>query len=336
MGCGASSEAPDAATAQQAKHQEAAAPAAPAATADVTLELLRRQDDKTSEAVIAILSGTDDFESLSASEGRDIKKRDAEDEVKLAKGIKLSVERGTLSACPETSPTTAISVAGKSAEDVAEEILKLLPATSGNVIVLQGLSGTGKGTTVKILQQRLPNCVCWSNGNVFRILTHLISEHCDTEQVAFDENIVTKDLVDTLMRRLDFKKLDSGFDVVVDGTTRVGDIQNTALKQPHISSRVPTVAERTQGEVISFAARAVEVLRSDGCNVILEGRAQTLQYIPSGSRFELVIANDAVLGQRRAAQRVMAKALELCKENPALDAGTSVADTVRQASSLLK
>ena len=31
-----------------------------------------------------------------------------------------------------------------------------------------GLSGTGKGTTVAKLSEKLPNVTCWSNGNVFR------------------------------------------------------------------------------------------------------------------------------------------------------------------------
>ena len=39
--------------------------------------------------------------------------------------------------------------------------------------MLQGLSGTGKGTTVSKLQAALPRAVSWSNGNVFRALTLL-------------------------------------------------------------------------------------------------------------------------------------------------------------------
>ena len=43
--------------------------------------------------------------------------------------------------------------------------------SQGCVLVLQGLSGTGKGTTVGKLANMLPKAVTWSNGNVFRSLT---------------------------------------------------------------------------------------------------------------------------------------------------------------------
>ena len=55
----------------------------------------------------------------------------------------------------------------------------------GCVLVLQGLSGTGKGTTVAKLQAALPSCVSWSNGNVFRSLTLLAVTHCEQAGVAF-------------------------------------------------------------------------------------------------------------------------------------------------------
>ena len=148
------------------------------------------------------------------------------------------------------------------------------------------------------------------NGNVFRSFTHLISEVIDANGTALTAEVFTPELLSELSKRLTFQKFDDGFDVVIDGKVRVSSIQNTLLKMPHIGARVPTIAEQTQGEVIIFAAAAVDTLRKEGHNVILEGRAQTLNYIPSPHRFELVIADPATLGERRAAQRVMAKALE--------------------------
>ena len=44
----------------------------------------------------------------------------------------------------------------------------------------EGLSGTGKGTTVAKLQSLLPNASCWSNGNIFRALTLLAVTYCET------------------------------------------------------------------------------------------------------------------------------------------------------------
>lgn len=294
----------------------------------LTAGLLLRQDDQTSEAVIRTLGTASRFKDLSAAEGRDIIQRDDEDGVKLAAGITIAVNKGVLVANPDVAPVKKIDVVGKSADQVAGEIQAQLPGKDGNVLVLQGLSGTGKGTTVKKLQSLLPNCVCWSNGNLFRTFTHLASVYCEDNKVEFSSAVLTAELLSGFCARIKFQSFSDGFDVVIDDTTRVSAIQNTTLKMPHISSRVPTVAEQTQGEVVKFAAGAVETLCRNGCNVILEGRAQTLNYIPSNNRFELVIPDPAILGERRAAQRVMAKAVQL------LGAGAAAADDAAVAAAV--
>lgn len=286
----------------------------------LTLETLRRQDDQTSNAVLSILSHDAHFARLATSEGNDIVRRDQEDDTKLSVGIKIAVAKGVLEANPAVAPVTKISVVGKTADEVANEVLSRLPSKDGNVLVLQGLSGTGKGTTVAKLQQALPNCVCWSNGNVFRSFTHLASLHCDASGTPWNAaEVLTPANLAAWSARLSFEKFADGFDVVIAGVGRVSTIVNTELKKPHISQRVPTVAEQTQGEVVKFAAGAVATLQAAGCNVILEGRAQTLNYIPTPLRFELVIEDPALLGQRRAAQRVMAAAIAAIEANPGAD-----------------
>jgi cytidylate kinase len=273
--------------------------------------VLKRQDDRTSTAVCEALKDYAAFTRLSEAEGNLIIQRDKEDDEKLAVGIRLAVDKKVLPADPHVSAVTKISVVGKTADEVASELLEKLDKNqdgSGLVIVLQGLSGTGKGTTVGKLRSALPSCVCWSNGNVFRSVTHLVSEKCAQNDIAFSSDVLTSELLADTMKRLSFEKFGEEFDVVLDGNVRVDTICNTALKAPTISSRVPTVAEKTQGEVVKFAAGAVKTLTDNGRNVILEGRAQTLNYIPTPNRFELVIEDPALLGQRRAAQRVMAEA----------------------------
>ena len=296
--------------------------------------VLLKQDDLTSERVLALLHSNESFRGLSGREGEDMIRRDVEDETKLSLGIKIAVAKGVLKANIGVAPICKIDVVGKSADDVATEILGKLHSKEGNVLVLQGLSGTGKGTTVKKLQAALPKCVCWSNGNVFRSITHLVSEHCSEKKVEFASSVLTADLLKTTVQRLSFQDMgEDMFDVVIDNHLRVSTIQNTLLKMPHISSRVPTVAEQTQGEVIHFAAAAVETLRLAGCNVILEGRAQTLNYIPTPYRFELVIPDPVLLGQRRAAQRVMAVALStVCQTSSEAD----VEEAVLNAATSLK
>jgi cytidylate kinase len=312
-------------------------PAEPAKVvrASITAADLMKQDDSTSKSIINLLASDPKFARLSAAEGKDIIKRDEEDETKLAAGIKIAVEKGILVANPAVSPTVPIEVAGKSAEDVAGAILSKLTKKEGNVLILQGLSGTGKGTTVKKLQEKLPNCVCWSNGNIFRSFTHMATKHCEEKSIEFSSEVLTPELLESFSKRMEYKKFDDGFDVVLDGKVRVSEIQNTVLKLPVISSRVPTVAEKTQGEVVNFASKAIDVLKANGCNVILEGRAQTLNYIPSDNRFELVMSDPALLGSRRGAQRVMARAQHILGANAATATSEQVEAAVREATTEL-
>lgn len=55
------------------------------------------------------------------------------------------------------------------------------------------------------------------------------------------------------------------------------------------SQNIPAVAQLTQGEVINFAAAATAKMSADGFNVLMEGRAQTLDYVRSPHRFELTL-----------------------------------------------
>merc|ERR1711959_498454 len=50
--------------------------------------------------------------------------------------------------------------------------------------------------------------------------------------------------------------------------TYVSQIQNTELKGPKVSKNIPSVAQETQGEVVAFAAGAIEQLRAAGKNVL--------------------------------------------------------------------
>lgn len=301
------------------------------------LQVLRRQDDETSSRIVQVLTSHASFSDLSKREGQDIVQRDREDEVKLAVGIKLAVAKGVLPGDLAPPQAFRISVVGKSADRVCSELVSHLGdlhTAAGRAIVLQGLSGTGKGTTVKKLQVILPKCVCWSNGNVFRTATWLLNSQAAKEGAEFSSSFLTPQRLAAVFERLSFERFsDTDYDVVIDKVTRVASIANTELKAPIISSRVPTVAEQTQGEVVLFASRAVETLKSAGFNVILEGRAQTLNFIPTPYRFELVIDDPRLLGERRAAQRVMAEAIKHC--DAAADEHSNVVECVKSASDRL-
>lgn len=282
--------------------------------------LLAQGDSTTTSAIIDAFRGDATFESFSKAEMDGILKRDAEDDEKLAAGIVMAVEKGVLAADPPVEALTQIDVLGKTAEKVAEEIIIALgdaPA-KGCVLVLQGLSGTGKGTTVSMLQQKLPRCTTWSNGNVFRSLTLLAVSRCEQAGVPFSTEVLTADFLADLMGCLSFGKFGPGgtFDTRISGYGHdclVSQVANTTLKDPKVGKNIPTVAKMTQGEVVGFAAGAAEAMRADGMNVLMEGRAQTLNYVRTPYRYELTLSEPLIIGMRRAAQRMMGTAAEKVK-----------------------
>merc|ERR1719383_652931 len=254
-----------------------------------TKALLEAGDDSCSNAIIRAFQEDSTFQEFARKETNGIVQRDAEDDEKLAVGISKAVAKGVIPAQPPVEPVCRIDVKGKSADAVAQEIIEKLgeaPQT-GCVLVLQGLSGTGKGTTVAKLQAKLPRAVCWSNGNVFRSLTLLAVSHCERQGVPFTPESLTPELLQELMAQLQFGKFNGKFDT-------------------HIAS----VAEITQGEIIKFAGNAADQMSADGMNVLMEGRAQTLDYVRTPHRFELVLSEPGIIGMRRAAQRMSASALK--------------------------
>ncbi|RHW73531.1 hypothetical protein DPX39_030020000 [Trypanosoma brucei equiperdum] len=301
----------------------------------ITSQLLLQQNDTCNRAVIKFLHDNEKFKLLCVSEGTSIIARDKEDSVKLEKGIEIAVERGTLrkSRDPPPAPRRRIDMSAKTTQDAVNEIMAELPDKEGKIIIVQGLSGTGKGTTVRLLQQTLPRCVTWSNGNVFRSYTHLLLEELKGD---LSPELLTSEVIQRVYSQVTFEDLGNGvYDIVLKGKLQVRNIENTLLKSPAVNNAVPTVAQQMQGEVVCFAATAVEKLRCAGYNVILEGRSQTLDFIPTPLRFELVLGDPVVLGERRAAQRVMAAALEELKDRIDTATTADVETSLRRAVILL-
>ena len=283
--------------------------------------LLELGDSTTTTAIIEAFRDNAAFDAFAKSEMDAILKRDAEDDEKLAAGIKMAVEKGVLKADPPVEPLTKIDVLGKTADEVAAEMIKALGSAprKGCVLVLQGLSGTGKGTTVAKLQELLPRCTSWSNGNVFRSLTLLAVAKCEQSGTPFAADALTAPFLAELMTCLSFGKFGPGntFDIRINGygyDVLVSQVANTTLKEPKVGKNIPSVAKMTQGEVIGFAADAAEKMRADGMNVLMEGRAQTLDYVRTPHRFELTLSEPLIIGKRRAAQRMMGGALDQLKQ----------------------
>ena len=292
----------------------------------LSLELLEAADDVTSCAVIDAFAQDPMFRALSKSEMEGILARDAEDDSKLAEGIKLAIAKGAVPANVKVEPTMSIDVYGKTADRVCDEIIAALgdAPKRGCILILQGLSGTGKGTTVAKLQSLLPRASTWSNGNIFRSLTLLAVTYCESHGLPFSSDVLTPQLLRELMTCLHFERKPSAaasaaveFDVRIEGLgikAHVSQVQNTLLKAPKVGAAIPTVARMTQGEVISFAAAAADTMRAAGCNVLMEGRSQTLDFVRTPLRFELTLSKPLIIGQRRAAQRMVGAAVTVLRK----------------------
>ena len=176
--------------------------------AQLTLELLAKSDARSTNAIIDAFAADSLFASFAAKETSQILERDSEDAEKLAAGIRQAVARGVLPANPPVEPLTSIDVLGKDVDTVCSVMISKLgdAPSDGCVMVLSGLSGTGKGTTVAALQAALPRAVTWSNGNVFRALTFLALEHCEASGTTLSERVLTPELLAALLRRLEFGK----------------------------------------------------------------------------------------------------------------------------------
>jgi hypothetical protein len=256
-----------------------------------------------SSAVIEAYKGNANFDMLGKQYLDELLERDNEDGEKLQKGIQLAIDKGVLPAKVDVEKTTEIFADGKTPAEVTQEIIKILgdAPSKGCVMTLQGLSGTGKGTTVDMLKQKLPKAQTWSNGNIFRSLTLLARTYAEQNKCTLEETL-TADLLKQFLGYLTFDKFGNEFDTKIEGLGlkyMVSEVQNTVLKT--VGKDIPTVAEKTQGEVITFIQDALKKMTAAGVNVLLEGRTQTLNYIRTPHRFELKLKDEAVAGKRQAA-----------------------------------
>jgi len=277
-----------------------------------TAEVLKHQDDVTSKAIIELLKEDEVFIDFAKKELDLIIGRDKEDADKLQAGVDEAIKKGVLPGDQAPPEYEQIDVLGKTADDVADEILKKLPTDKGCVMILVGLSGTGKGTTVDKLKAKLPKAQAWSNGNCFRSLTLLAAEFCKQNgKEDFDPAVLTAENLASWVGMLEFGQFDDKFDIRINGLgldVKVSEVCNTLLKEPMVAKNIPTVAKETQGEVVKFAGDAVQKIGESGTIVLLEGREQTLNFIPSPYRFCLTMSDPLIIGERRAAQRIAADA----------------------------
>jgi len=183
----------------------------------ISYDILSKQNAETSTALIAHYESNKDFNALSAKEGADILARDQEDAEKLQVGIDYAKEKGVID--PDFVPEEyiTIDVLGKTPAEVADAMLSEMGKKEGeSVIVICGLSGTGKGTTVSKLMEKIEgdgngrSVVCWSNGNIFRSVTLLAATWCEQQDGldGFDaDKALTKENLASFMSMLEFGKV---------------------------------------------------------------------------------------------------------------------------------
>jgi len=303
-----------------------------AAAAAVTAEVLSKQNSETSQAILTAYAQNPLFQSISERLTKEIMQRDKEDGDKLGNGITKAVDKGVLPATVDVEPTKKVGVSGKSADAVADEIISALgdAPSKGCVLILQGLSGTGKGTTVAKLKEKLPKAQTWSNGNIFRSITLLAVTWAEQEGKTLDE-AMAPDKLKEFCAMLEFNKFggeDSAFDVKIEGLGMkhfVSEVEKTVLKDSKVAKNIPTIAEVTQGECILFVSDALNKMSAAGINVLVEGREQTLNHIRSPHRFELVLDDNNIIGKRQAALQVGGKAWDEVKSATADQAAVDAA-----------
>jgi hypothetical protein len=118
----------------------------------ITYSLLSKQNAETSNALIEDYTNSSDFATLSKKEGDAILARDQEDADKLQVGIDYAKDKGVIDPKYVPEPYVEIDVLGKTPDSVANEIIDRADKhksdgagnDAGSVIVLCGLSGTGK------------------------------------------------------------------------------------------------------------------------------------------------------------------------------------------------
>ena len=129
---------------------------------NLTLDVLNRLDDTTSNSIIQLFKSNKTFVDVSKTTTKEIIQRDNEDAEKLKKvafnslfhlltdfvffkGIQIAIDRKVLEPLKAPQKYIEVDVLGKSADEVAGVVLKDIEKENGCVVVLCGLSGTGKG-----------------------------------------------------------------------------------------------------------------------------------------------------------------------------------------------
>lgn len=257
---------------------------------------------EATQKVSDFLTGTAEFEKISSYELQLLNLRDEEDREKLRKGIQISIANNIIRELSVNPRWTTIFVDNKSPEAICDEILTLVDSTKkGITLTICGDSGVGKGTLVNHLEQKLPHCIKWSNGDIFRLITYLVCQQIDKKEL--DETDVSQLDLKKIIELIKINKENRIYITSKNNILYLDDIKNGLLKEHYININLPTVAKFSQGEVVFIANSYLK--KNENSIVLVEGRKETLNYLNSDYLFELKMENNEKLGRRRASQKIL-------------------------------
>lgn len=272
--------------------------------------MLERPNFQTVEGtqhIITSLSELPLFSKLSQLELRALLLRDQKDRQTLEAGVEYSITQRHLESLAAIPSYTPIIVDGKSVGTIAEEIVGKIEqdgGLNGNPLIISGLSGVGKGATVNKLREIIPESVVWSNGTIFRLLAwHYLQKYPSVKLEEMGD--ISSVLLGSTEIHINSRQIDI---LLQDGNGNrvpLSAIQKD-LRSTAVEAFVPEIAGVTQGPVINFTNRNITNLATDGFHPIIEGRVPSTHYVGTNNahRFELVMQDETVLGERRAAQKV--------------------------------
>lgn len=171
-----------------------------------------------------------------------------------------------------------------SIKEVTEVIKSEVERLQAQIITIEGLSGTGKGSTAEELQKNIP---AWnvSLGQIYRYLAF-----CSLGGEQDFPNI---------LKRLHYVLNEDSLSLY-DGSINIAQQFRQELRAEKLEKIVVQVAAVTQTEVISFLKQFLQHYSKDIYQrpLVIEGRAHNLDFLPSDLRVAL-IADPSIRAERR-------------------------------------
>lgn len=199
-----------------------------------------------------------------------IKKRDLQDAV-LEKTNRQNLIRSGLSLYRPKRIITIDTGKIEGVERVAKMICDRLKK-SDRVIALEGISGSGKSATADCLAKKI-SAIKFSFGELFRYLAYL--------QVVKKQNDWQK-----IFHKIHYNLVGNKI-FLFDQKQNITKKLALELRSAEIERMVPKVASKTQKPALELLSKEISRLADFDKKIILEGRAFTLDFLPSDVRIQL-------------------------------------------------